>query len=90
MLYLISYDLRKPGRNYAPLYEALSALGARIRPLQSIWMLATTWSAVQIRDYLQKHIDPNDGLLVIKAGNEAAWTTIVDSGPFKQVVEAAT
>jgi hypothetical protein len=65
--YLISYDLRKPGRNYDSLYAALAQYNA-MRSLQSVWLLDSTQTAGQVRDILQAHIDPNDGLLVIEIG----------------------
>ena len=39
-LYLISYDLLKPGKNYDPLLDALTQQGAK-RVLLSQWILNT-------------------------------------------------
>jgi hypothetical protein len=36
-LFEVSYDLRKPGRNYQGLYDRLAAWGA-FRVLESVWM----------------------------------------------------
>lgn len=70
--YEVSYDLRKPGRNYDSLYSRLADWKAA-RALQSVWIIETDNSAVAIRDDLAKHIDANDGLLVTGLTGEAAW-----------------
>jgi hypothetical protein len=70
-VYVVNYDLRKPGRNYQPLWDRLAAWKA-VRGLESMWFIATSSTAVQIRDDLKGYIDANDGLFVgILAG--AAW-----------------
>jgi len=70
--YEVSYDLRKPGRNYEPLYKRLADWKA-VRVLQSVWIIETNSSASNIRDDLAKCIDANDGLLVTGLTGEAAW-----------------
>ena len=67
-----SYDLRKPGRNYEPLYKRLADWRA-VRVLQSVWIIETNSSAATIRDDLAKYLDANDGLLVTGLTGEAAW-----------------
>lgn len=73
--YLVSYDLRQPGRNYQPLYERLKAWKA-VSVLESVWVIRWDSSAVRIRDDLQKHIDTNDGLLVAALTGESAWSRL--------------
>lgn len=71
---LVSYDLRKPGRNYDNLYEHLESYPDHISPLESVWLLKTSFSAKRVRNAVLKHIDSNDGLLVINVtGAAAAW-----------------
>lgn len=86
-VYQISYDLRQPGRNYTQLYAALKSLGATVRPLESMWFLASNYSAVQIRDTLRKHIDMGDGLLVLRCSDEAAWIGLNDGDQLKHLLE---
>lgn len=88
-VFLVSYDLRKPTRDYQPLYDRLKAWKA-IRPLESVWIINWDTSAAKIRDDLKAHIDANDGLLVTKLAAEAAWSTLDrDTGPaLKQWLEA--
>lgn len=75
--YIISYDLRKPGRNYDSLYEAIKSYGTWAHILESLWAVVTSKSAAQIRDHLAEHLDANDGLFVVKSGTEAAWQNVI-------------
>ena len=66
-LYVISYDLRKPGRNYQTLWDALRQMQAR-RVLESVWVatLAATGQGQAIFNTLNPHTDVNDGLIVFE------------------------
>lgn len=88
--YLISYDLNNPPEdpNYSPLIKRLNALGAK-RVLYSEWVLQTNASSVDLRNDLQKYIDSNDLLLVLKVTGEAAWTKLmISNDEFKSVLNA--
>ena len=71
--YIVIYDLRAPGRNYNMLYDAIKSYGTWGKISESAWAIISTDSCVSIRDYLLKYLDNNDRLMVIKAGQEAAW-----------------
>jgi hypothetical protein len=71
-LYQITYDLRKQ-RDYPSLHERIKAYGTWCRPLESTWIIATTQTAVQVRDNLNSVMDQDDGLLVTRLQGEAAW-----------------
>lgn len=87
-IYLISYDLDKPGQDYHALIKELERLGAE-RVLYSEWLFKSTSSAVQIRDYLQKFVDGNDMLLVVELTGVAAWTKLmINNQTAKQVLTA--
>lgn len=74
-VYLIGYDLDKPGQDYSNLIEAIKGLGASWwHCLDSTWLVKCNYTAVQIRDYLQSHIDSSDKLLVADLAGNAAWT----------------
>ncbi len=79
MLFLITYDLNRPGQNYHQLIAALTQMGAK-RVLLSTWVLRRSGvSAGQIRDALRGHlIDQNDRLLVTVMGDWASWLAMVD------------
>ena len=80
-VYVVNYDLRKPGRNYQPLWDRLAAWKA-VRGLESMWFIVTSSTAVQIRDDLKAYVDSNDGLFVGILGG-AAWNNLQgQSGQF--------
>ena len=87
-VYLVSYDLDKPGQDYKDLINALKELGA-IKPLFSEWILSHPWSAVQIRDYLRTFIDTNDRLLVMEVAGEVAWVNLMVTNEVFQKAIAA-
>jgi hypothetical protein len=73
MQFLISYDLRQPGRNYQPLWDELARVGA-FRVLLSAWYLNGNYTCSQLRDHFRQYIDANDALLVVEFAYNAAWT----------------
>lgn len=75
--YIISYDLRKPGRNYESLYEAIKSYGTWAHILESLWAIVSNKTAVQVRDHLLQYMDSDDGLFVVKSGAEAAWHNVI-------------
>jgi hypothetical protein len=62
---LVTYDLNTSGQNYPALYEAIKSLGEWCKPMESTWLIDTNWSTEQIRQWLLKHIDKNDRLLIL-------------------------
>ena len=77
--YEISYDLRKPGRNYEQLYTEIKRIALDwAHPLDSVWVVRTDLNATQIRDRLKAKMDSNDGLLVVRASSEGAWFGLPD------------
>ena len=74
MRYIISYDLNTPGQNYEPLWEALREIGAQ-RILQSQWIARRiNTNAENLRNYIDQHLDANDGILVTCLDN-ADWAS---------------
>jgi hypothetical protein len=76
-MFVVSYDLLAPGRDYQKLYEALRAVRAE-RVLESVWMLKGTYTAVQLREHFTQFIDANDRLLVAQVGDWAGWRLRID------------
>lgn len=73
MLYIISYDLRQPRRDYQTLYDELYRLQAQ-RVLESLWVVRrSNTSAVNLRDHLKEFIDADDRVLVAQFDNR--WAT---------------
>jgi len=73
--YQVNYDLRKPGRDYEPLWERLKTWNA-VRALESCWIVPRASSAIALRDDLSQYMDSNDGLLVTGMTGESAWRWI--------------
>jgi len=66
MIYLVSYDLRKPKQNYKGLYEELKRSPGWWHYLDSTWLLSTSESASDIYHRLAIYIDPSDNILIIQ------------------------
>ena len=65
MIYAVNYDLKKLGRDYTGLYEAIKSCGTWWHYLGSIWLLDTRLDASWIFARLKPHLDANDNMLVI-------------------------
>lgn len=67
--YLITYDLvqekKNPSHDYQVLWDELKRLGA-FRTMYSVWLVATAMSPSQLRVHLQKYMDENDLVWVVK------------------------
>ena len=72
---MISYDLRKPGRDYSELFAAIKAVGATWwHCLESVWIVKTSLTSAQVRDRLKPHVDANDKVLVASLSGD--WGTL--------------
>ncbi|MFA6986339.1 MAG: hypothetical protein WC213_09040 [Arenimonas sp.] len=79
-IYLVTYDLKQPGRNYAPVFEYLKKF-TYCKGMESVWLLDTTTSATALRDALNTLVDGNDRVFVARLQGEwgslrydcAAW-----------------
>lgn len=72
--YVISYDLKAPGRDYSNLYEAIKHGTKWWHYLESTWIVITNESPQQVWDRLARHVDKNDRLLIIEArDNVQGW-----------------
>ena len=69
MVYVVSYDLRKPGKDYIGLTEQLQASPGWWHYLASTWLISTSESATQLYNRLVPHLDKDDSILIIEAGN---------------------
>ena len=64
-VYLVTYDLRQPGKDYSSVHEFLKQF-AYCKDLESVWLIDTQWTAQQLRDGLQQRIDSNDKTFVVR------------------------
>lgn len=65
MIYAVNYDLKKPGRDYAALYDAIKSCGSWWHHLGSTWLVDTSLNADGIWQRVSPHIDQNDSMLII-------------------------
>jgi hypothetical protein len=70
-IYLITYDLKAPGRNYQPVHDYLKRF-LNCKKLESVWLIETTLSTSAIRDELTKLVDANDVIFVIRLVKDGA------------------
>lgn len=66
MVYLIAYDLNKPGQQYQELYAEIKDLGDWLHCMESVWLVDAYLKEHQIRKRLEACLDANDKLLVAK------------------------
>ena len=87
-LFLVTYDLKSPGRDYASLHEAIKQSTTWWHYLESTWIVVTSESVREFTDRVKSKIDPNDRLLVVDiSGREArgwlprkAWDWLKENG----------
>jgi len=77
--YVISYDLSEDAQDRTALFEAIKGLADTwCHCLGSTWLIKTRMNAFEIAASLRATMHESDGLLVVNAGSDAAWTGIVD------------
>lgn len=74
MIVLITYDLKRPGQDYSPVYDAIKETGDWAHPLESTWLVDTQHTTEQLRNHVRAKMDANDYLLVVRiTGDWAAF-----------------
>ena len=69
-LYIISYDLTQPDRDYSGLYGAIEGFNTWWHYLESTWIVKTTDSPDEIFEKLKPYVDENDNLLIVGVGKK--------------------
>jgi len=64
-LYLVSYDLKVPGRNYEGVISVLKSSLAWWHYLESTWIIRTNLTIDEWNNKLLSQMDKNDSLLII-------------------------
>ena len=72
-LFLITYDLRKPGRNYGALYDLLRGTWSGAKIAESIWLAELKGPAPAIRQIVVSTVDSNDRVAVIELKQPFDW-----------------
>jgi CRISPR-associated endonuclease Cas2 len=76
MLYLVSYDLTAPGRDYRSLGDRLQQLRAE-RVLNSQWFVISSATALDLTRELLQFVDRTDRVLVTEITQQSAWRTLL-------------
>ncbi len=86
MLYMVSYDLRKKGKDYIGLYEQLKNSPGWAHYLGSTWLISTNEQPKDLYERLSAHLDRSDYILIAPfSGNyygvlpKEAWEWIKQS-----------
>lgn len=71
-IFLITYDLKKPGQNYNELYDAIKGCGEWQHPLESTWVIkvGSQFSSNDIYNHLRPKIDEGDLMFVVDITNQ--------------------
>lgn len=64
MVYLVTYDLRKKGKDYIGLIEQLKNSPGWAHYLQSTWLIYTSESIEDLYKRLSAHLDEKDSILI--------------------------
>lgn len=72
-VYLITYDLKQPGRNYQPVYEYLKRF-THCKGMESVWLLETSKSTASILDDLKSLTDKSDVVFVTRLQRD--WASL--------------
>ncbi len=62
--FIISYDLKAPGRDYASLYSEIKRFQEWQHPMESMWLIYTNETANNIYNRIRPKMDDNDLLFV--------------------------
>ncbi len=75
--YLISYDLIRPGKDYTTLHAHLKSYGFWAKPLESVWLIKSSYGVEQVRNSIQAYMDANDKIFVVDVTTRAAaWRNL--------------
>lgn len=78
-VYIVTYDLRKPGKNYSDLISAIKSYPMWGKITESCWLIHSSNDCPKIRDHLLSYMDNNDRLLVVQSARIAAWRNLIAS-----------
>ena len=73
-VYLVTYDLKQPGRDYAPLYDTLKKAASWWHYLESTWLLASPLTIEQWQQQIRGAIDSNDLFIILRLERGTAYT----------------
>nr|WP_321026305.1 hypothetical protein [Clostridium neonatale] len=63
-VYMISYDLNKPGQNYSKVHEDIESLGVWCHYLDSTYLVKSYYSIFDAEKIVTQHLDSSDKLII--------------------------
>lgn len=79
MVYMITYDLNKSGKDYSGVYQAIkdASDGAWCHYWDSSWLIRSSYtSAGSVFEKIKPHLDSDDRCIVIECrNNKQGWLT---------------
>lgn len=79
MVYMITYDLNKAGKDYSGVYEAIksASTGVWCHYWDSTWLIKSNYqSANDVFSGIEPHLDSNDRCFVVEVkNNKQGWLT---------------
>ena len=70
MIYLVTYDLNKEGKDYNSLYDKIKSIGPWFHPLESVWFLKSSDNVNNITEQIRTTMDVNDHIFVVNISNQ--------------------
>ena len=74
--YCICYGLHSPGKDYAPLENAILGFQEVMHLEEAVWMVTTDATLKQVYDRLRSFIDATDSLMVMTVSDLMGWGKI--------------
>lgn len=71
MIYLISYDLNEPNKDYKALYEEIKTAPGWAHIMESVWLISTSKTIEHWSDKLREVMDDNDQVFVVDITGQA-------------------
>jgi hypothetical protein len=65
MIYLITYDLKKPGRDYSSLHETIKSATSWWHYLDSTWIIYSKLTVDEWSEKIRQVIDINDRFIIV-------------------------
>lgn len=68
MVYMVSYDLNKPGQNYDDLYQKIkgASTGVWCHPMDSTWIIQSNLTPEGIYNKVKSALDPSDSIFIVQ------------------------
>ena len=81
---LISYDLKKPGKDYSNLITTIRLIGkaSTIHLLESVWLITTTSSIRDVMTRLRIVTDSNDSIVIVEV-SDIGWHNVEPLMPLR-------